>query len=616
MKNNYYIDELKRRINSVSNENDVIKILNKNLPKKTMYEYMKYCNKNNLNNISLEFDKRKISYSEFFSLIDDYAKGLLSIGIKKGDRVALLLANLPESTIIIYALNKIGAISDNIDPTSKPDRIKYFLEKEKINSIICFDYFYDKTIRDVEDFIYDELKIKKVLITKISDSLNLKNKLLYKINNIKNNRNKAYKYKNVEFYTISDILSNSKYQYTYTNTYTENDVATICHSSGSEGIPKTLPSTNENINFIAIQHQISNIDYSNVKSFLHILPGFAQFGFSDSMHLGHCLGLKMIEVPVFSHDNIIKLLVKTKANCIFGEPSLFLRMALDKKYDSLNLSFLKEAVYGGGRLSDTQIELINRYLISHGAKTLIRTGYGMSEFNGTCILENPFNSTLGSCGKVLIGGKGLILDEQQNIVNTNQTGELYFTKASMPLENFDDKELYRPLIIDGLKYMPTGDLMHKINDEYFFDSRNSRMICRYDGYKVYPTPVEDSIINNEKVVDAMVSDYYDEKKYGNMPLVYVILNKDYNDSEIKDTIKNIINNYILKNKSLSYKDIPTKWKFVSELPRTSSLKKDYKKIKNSIDGSEYTIICNENNIGLKDYYIESPVNVKKLIKKI
>ena len=60
------------------------------------------------------------------------------MGIGKGDRVALLLPNLPESTIIIYALNKIGAISDNIDPTSKEDRMKYFFRKKKNKSYCMF----------------------------------------------------------------------------------------------------------------------------------------------------------------------------------------------------------------------------------------------------------------------------------------------------------------------------------------------------------------------------------------------------------------------------------------------------------------------------------------------
>lgn len=614
MSNIEYLTQLKKELEKASNNVEKIKILKNNIPEDTIYTYMKKCNQGNEEKIALHFGKNKITYGELFEKIEQYAKGFMAMGIEKGDRVALLLPNLPESTIIIYALNKIGAISDNIDPTSKPERMKYFLEKEKIDAIICFDAIYEKSLKPIEEYILNELKIDKVLITKIEDSLSLFEKIVYKASN----RNKQIILNNPKFYSIDKILKNSRYQLNYTNPYTKDEVATICHSSGSEGIPKTLPSTNENINFISLQHQISEIDYTKVKSFLHILPGFAQFGFSDSMHLGHCLGLEMIEVPIFSHDIIIDILVKSKANCIFGEPSLFIRLATDPKYDKLNLSFLEEVVYGGGRISPTQIEKINKYLISHGAHTLIRTGYGMSEFNGTCILENPYNSSPNSCGKELIGGQGIILDEQKNPVKTGQIGNLYFTKASMPLEVFDDKKMYEPLIIDGLKYVNTGDLMHQnAEGEYFFDSRVSGMISRYDGYKIYPSAFEDNITKNPYVCDAMVSEYYEEEKYGMMPITYIKLNDAYNDDEIIQIINSIIEKNILNDTKLSYKDIPRKWRIVEELPMNSSLKKDYKKIReSSLDGNEYTVICDETNVSLNGYKIISPCGSKKLTKRI
>jgi len=118
------IEEIKKEIRTnPSNSFDIIK---NNVPKYTMYQYVRECNKNNLNNFAFRFGRKRYTYGEFIELIDRYAKGFIGMGIGKGDRVALLLPNLPESTIIIYALNKIGAISDNIDPTSKEDRMKYF----------------------------------------------------------------------------------------------------------------------------------------------------------------------------------------------------------------------------------------------------------------------------------------------------------------------------------------------------------------------------------------------------------------------------------------------------------------------------------------------------------
>lgn len=612
------IEELKREI--LNNPSDSFDIILNNIPKYTMYGYIRECNKNNLDRYALRFGRKRYTYGEFIDLIDRYAKGFAAMGIRKGDRVALLLPNLPESTIIIYALNKIGAISDNIDPTSKEDRMKYFLEKEKVNAIVCFDKVYETSIKSIENYIYNELNIDKVLITKITDSLPMIESAMYRMKYRDENivKRVSTSYGNINIFGINRFLNDSRYQVCYTNPYVENEVATICHSSGTTGVPKTIPSTNENVNFIAFQHQISNIDYSRVKTFLHVLPGFAQFGFSDSMHLGHSLGLEMIEIPIFSQENIIDILLKTKANCLFGTPSFWLRLIGSDKYNNADLSFLEEAVYGGGTLTITQLANINRFLISHNAKCLLRTGYGMSEFNGTCILEDPFMSTPGSCGIDLPGGSGIIINpDTMKELSRGEFGHLYYSKGSNPVCEFDGEVLHKTINIDGREYIDTGDIMKKnARGEYFFEGRASGMISRYDGYKIYPNALENAVTSSSYVEDAMVSEYYDESNFGAMPLIYVVLSKESKGIDIKDIIKNIIDNYILSNNNMSFRDIPTKWKVVDELPYTTALKKDYKKIKeNGIDGSEISIVCHETNMGLDYYDIVMPTKGKKLIKK-
>ena len=612
------IEELKREIQN--NPSDSFDIILNNIPKYTMYGYVRECNKNNLDRYALRFGRKRYTYGEFIDLIDRYAKGFAAMGIRKGDRVALLLPNLPESTIIIYALNKIGAISDNIDPTSKEDRMKYFLEKEKVNAIVCFDKVYETSIKSIENYIYNELNIDKVLITKITDSLPMIESAMYRMKFRDEDivKRVSTSYGNINIFGINRFLNDSRYQVCYTNPYVENEVATICHSSGTTGVPKTIPSTNENVNFIAFQHQVSNIDYSRVKTFLHVLPGFAQFGFSDSMHLGHSLGLEMIEIPIFSQENIIDILLKTKANCLFGTPSFWLRLIGSDKYNNADLSFLEEAVYGGGTLTITQLANINRFLISHNAKCLLRTGYGISEFNGTCILEDPFMSTPGSCGIDLPGGSGIIINpDTMNELSCGELGHLYYSKGSNPVCEFDGEVLHKTINIDGREYIDTGDIMKKnARGEYFFEGRASGMISRYDGYKIYPNALENAVTSSSYVEDVMISEYYDESNFGAMPLIYVVLSKESKGIDIKDIIKNIIDNYILSNNNMSFRDIPTKWKVVDELPYTTALKKDYKKIKeNGIDGSEISIVCHETNMGLDYYDIVMPTKGKKLIKK-
>jgi long-chain-fatty-acid-coA ligase len=326
----------------------------------------------------------------------------------------------------------------------------------------------------------------------------------------------------------------------------------------------------------------------------------------------------MIEIPIFSQENIIDILLDTKANCLFGSPSFWLRLIGDDRYKDADLSFLYEAVYGGGSLTITQVANINRFLVAHNAKCLLRTGYGMSEFNGTCILEDPFMSTPGSCGFDLPGGSGIIINpDTMKEVSTGESGNLYYSKGSNPICEFDGKVLHEVLNINGREYIDTGDIMRKnARGEYFFEGRASGMICRYDGYKVYPCVLENAITSSPFIEDAMVSEYYDKTKFGAMPLIYVILSKNSKAIDIKSIISSIIDNYILSNKNMSFRDIPTKWKVVDELPYTTALKKDYKKIKDDgINGSEISIVCHETNMGLDYYDVIVPNKNKTLIKK-
>ena len=615
------IEKMKKHIQQLKNNGEdeaVFNYVKNNIPRHTMYSYMLECNKNNMNNPAIRLSSYRLTYQQFDYEISRYAKGLLAMGIKKGDRVALLLPNLPTSTIIIYALNKIGAISFNIDPSSKPDRIKYFLEKVKISSIICFDKIYGDTIKPNLDFIRGELNIDKILIPTLGDSLNLFERLIV---NLKD-KNKIdistveTSHGKIELISIPELLKNSKYTISYTNPYTEGEIASICHSSGTTGLPKILPSTNENCNFISFQHQLLEDDanWNKIKTMLHILPGFAKFGFTDNMHLGHVFGLELIEVPIFSHEFIIDTMLKCKPNCVIAFPSFCVRLVEDPKYANIDLSFLEEFIYGGGQLTIEQVNKINRFLITHGAHCLLRTGYGLSELDGTCILEDPFTSTKGSCGTDLIGGKGIIIDPNTlKEVPNGEIGELWFTKGSFPVTEFEGHPILNISTYNGEEYLRTGDnFIKNSNGEYFFQGRISNMICRFDGYKVFPSALEQTITSSKYIEDALVTSYYEEEKFGDMPLAYIVLSENSlnisYDIIIEDIIEKIINN-----SKLSFRDIPRKIKIVNEIPLTKAYKKDYITAKNNgLSGNEITIITNETNIGLKSYKIIYPNNLQKI----
>lgn len=633
------IDEIKSQIKDINSLKKVLEtypeyeeeLLLSSIPKKTMYEYMRDCTKDigsntaqtlrlvvEQNGKTMKTRKREVTYDEMHDSISKFAKIYPSLGLNAQDRVGILLPNLPESTYLIYGANKKGIVSDNIDPTSQPIKLQGFFKTEKVKAIICFDMLYDSTIRPIEHFIKEELGIDSVIVVSITDSLLFPDKTLIELSN-KLKKKKPLTSSVLNLIPLKKALSDSVFMDNNTYGYNPNEIAAICHSSGTTGLPKPIPVTNENMNFMDIQHKLTDFHHNDIKTAMHILPGFAQFGLTDSMHLEHCCGFNLIEIPVFSHEKFVDLLIEYEPNCVFGTPSWWLRLVQDKKYENIDLSFLYDAVAGGDKMPPDQIEEINEFLVRHGSRCLLRVGYGMSEFGGTCILADTFRTPHDSCGKPLVGSYGKIINnETQKECKPYEEGMLYFRKVSMPPKEMDGKPLYKRETIDGKEYLVTGDIMSKdSSDNYYFLARESGMISRHDGYKVIPTKLENCICNHPMVKTCMVSSYYEPSKYGNMPFIHLVLNKEYSDTDIELIIRDIVDNYIMKDPDLSFRDIPSKWSIRDSIYITPGLKRDYGKMKNEgLTGNEISLVADETNMGLNNYKIEFPIKEKEIQKVI
>ena len=97
------------------------------IPQRKIYTHLWECNKNNLHDTALRYYGREISFSELFERIDDVAKALIGLGVKNGDCVTMLLPTLPETIYLFYALNKIGAVVNSIDPRTNESRQRDFI---------------------------------------------------------------------------------------------------------------------------------------------------------------------------------------------------------------------------------------------------------------------------------------------------------------------------------------------------------------------------------------------------------------------------------------------------------------------------------------------------------
>ena len=143
-------------------------VLNKKLPEKTIYEYITENNKKYPNRIALNYFGKKITYGQLFKNIDQTARAFRAYGIKEGHIVTICMPTIPETIYVYYALSKIGAIANMVDPRTSKEGIENYINEAKSKMLIMIDVAADKA-RDAKK----KTTIEKIITVSPTDSLPL-----------------------------------------------------------------------------------------------------------------------------------------------------------------------------------------------------------------------------------------------------------------------------------------------------------------------------------------------------------------------------------------------------------------------------------------------------------
>lgn len=585
--------------------------------KKTAYDYMFEKNKSREDNIAISYLGNEISYGEFKESTDMAAKVLKNLGLSRGDRVAAILPDMPESNFLQYGAIRNGVICDFIDPRTKADTLLKMLENENIKAIFVLDDLYEELITPIKNDLRDR-NISKII--KVSPFLSA-SKIISGIGRLKNTVSNLNKSRIHDMsLSYSDLLSDSRYTQNEKGIYVPNTPAIITHTSGSStGVPKPITITNENMNAMAYQHELANLEYEPGLKLLHILPYFAAYGSSDCAHTGFSYGLNLQHIIKFDFSKIGRLIYKNKSNIVFGVPTWFVAMTKDPVLKNADFSFLQCLVAGGDSLTKEDEIKINEWLKLHGAKCVVTKGYGMSELSGCATYTSSNANEYGSVGHALPLTEIAIVEPGTNRLvkfdsNTDTVqGEALFKGPTCILKNdkIGNPVTYRD--IDGEEYLASGDIVSfDKNGIICHIERMDRGFSRFDGYKIHPGSLEKKIMSYGFLEGCSISGYYDDNKNGKMPIIFCVLKEEYKSLPEKEITK-LLSESILSDGTLTTRDLPTKWVFLDALPLTPMSKVDYKSLE-KYDGDYTYIDSNEDNIKFSYNVLSSnEIRIKKVI---
>ena len=523
-------------------------------------------------NTAIYYQGRKIKFRKFGKLLDRTADILQNrLGIKEGDVILVAQPNIPEVLLLIYALNRIGAVVNLVHPFTPFNQIKQIIKETKTKIAFLFEQRVAKEVeryRTLADMVY---------VTRVEDYLPFFKKFVY--HNFMNNkiRKKLGKYLNKfeGFKYFKDLKPTNKPVVDKKGTV--NDLSVLLHSGSTTGDPKTICLCDRNFNFIVNRGYdivCAGEEEFHKKVFLSVLPSFHGFGFCMTMHCALALGSGVALVPKYTPKDINDVINHNRVFVFCGVPTLFENLLKNDKFvNNKRLKYLKLCFCGGDTMSVSLKQRFDETLRKQGSDGQIFEGYGLTEAVAAIVVNTLDHNKPASLGYPLRDVEFRIVDENGKPLPANQVGEITLKSGSIMLGYFNNPEATKEAVRDG--WLFTGDLGHLDEDGYlFFDQRKKRVI-KVSGVGVFPTEVE-KLVQTVPGVDAVCAIQIPDPKLQHAIKLFVVA-KYFDEEGMRESIMDKCRKYLIR------WSVPKEIEFVKELPVTLLNKVDFKKLQEEED---------------------------------
>lgn len=604
---------------------EVLKGKDLSIPNVKSWKLIKDRNSARQDNIALSEDDKNITYGEMFESFDNMAKAFSALGMSRSNnsRVLVLMPNVAETASIDYALDMTGAVCDFIDPTTGSEKIERYITEENITDIISLDLLYAQNLKNINAKLKNDLGIRNIVLTHSAFMLSQMPRKIQTLGGIVHFANKFDR----RVLRLEDVLRNSRYQQIDYDQAGVDELSLITHTSGTTtGMGKPIPISDYNRNALITQHDLANLVFEPGKKILHFIPYFAAYGSVNTTHLGFCQGMELVQLPLFKPEDFGKYLLKYKPNIVLANHPAWVSVLKDPNLNNVDLSFLEKAVSGGTPTIPGDEERINAFFSQHGSKAILTKGHGLSQLCGCGTFTLDDYNEVGSMGVPLpLTTYRLRNPETKEFIEESNfpiVGEAMVSSPNLTSGVLDGKVVVPTEIIDGVRYLPTKDIVRKNSDGSLeFIERLDRMFNRKDAYNIYPINIERLISSFPEVEDSVVVSRYDENQNGNVPVVYVKLNGGFEELDLESFVMDKVKTYFVDSKEndsyvANFRDIPETWVFVEAIPKNTMGKHAIGQIvSNGIDGTAINLHIDADNMGVKNFGIVGTESHYQKIKK-
>ena len=496
-----------------------------------------------------------ISYRDLDDLTTRLAAALRRLGVRQGDRVALMLPNIPQAVIAYYGALKAGAIVVPTNPLYVERELQIQVIDSGTDTIVALDLFYPR-IQAVQTATSLP---KRIIITSIRDFLPPLKKFLYPL--------KARLAKRwisaptgPSIYNLLELINetpeaNGGQDFGLPRVQPD-DVAQLQYTGGTTGIPKGVMLTHRNVVVNTLQGRAWDPHFQDGRElFLGAIPFFHCYGQSTCQNLAIATGCPIILLPRFHPDEVVKTIHKYRATVFSGVPMMFAKITEFPHVERYNLHSLRVCLSGASPLpADVQKEF------ERTTGVRIAEGYGLSEAGPTTHC-NPLEGThpSGTMGLPFPDTDARVVDADTGLhdVPNGEAGELIVKGPQVMRGYWNKEEDTQAVLRDG--WLFTGDLVRRNDEGYFFFVDRKKDIIKSRGETVYPREVEEVLLQHKAVSEAAVVGVADHL-YGELVKAYIVTKPGLFVTE-EELIRHCA-------KWLALYKIPAAVEFRQELPRT------------------------------------------------
>ena len=554
------------------------KFIDQTLPTLSAFEYVCQRSKNHLNDTALEYYGRKFTYADLIVNVKKTAAALRGAGVKKGDIITVVSIMTPEIIALFYAADMMGATLNLVDPRYSVEGIREYIEEVDSHLLVCLNVVYERCRQAAK-----RTNVEKVIVLSPADSLPPVMAVGYKLTTPDKNKYASNVIRWKQF------IKGGEGQSTAAEPYDPDHACVVVHTGGTTGSPKGVMLTDDCFNGIALQFQAYPKLFHRGQKLMNVMPPFIAYGFACGIHLPLVLGFTVIIIPNLDPAKLGSLVLKHKPEHMFGVPTHYQQLASDPKLRDKDLSFIINYAAGGDSLSRGAEQTVNDFLAAHGARYPIAKGYGMTEVSSAATVAAGLDNKPGSVGIPMVDTVVAAFEPgTDQELPIGQRGELCISGPCL-MKGYYNKPEETAILLrrhpDGRVWAHTGDMGYLDEDGFvYLDSRIKRMIIRHDGFKVFPSMIENVVSRHPAVHQCSVVGCTDkDHTQGRLPFVYIVLKAD-TTAKKKQVIRELER---MCAEELPEYVQPVAYKFISSMPMTPVGKVDYRQLEADISPRDY-----------------------------